>query len=179
MKATNKLSKIFILIIISLIALILIFAGTTVARFVFSDGVNDSAAVASSLVIMDITDDSKAIDLDLNDMIPGDEYVYDLCITNSQDSVVSLIAYKFQIVIAKTNKLPLEITLTDIADNGLTYTYDSDSQNIMTDYYYVEAGISQYYDFEILVSWDETLDDEVYQGLTDTVSVTVNWEQVV
>lgn len=171
----NNSTKIKCLIL--LVFLTVFTAGTAYSAFVKTQDSFDSARVAKYIVELSTAKESEVIELDFEDMLPGDSFTYGLSVTNDNGTQVTEIAYKFKVVLTKTSNLPLEITLTEDREGGTEFSYDAEN-GIVTGYYTFYAGAINTADFLINISWDINDNDYTYSSLADTLTITVYCEQI-
>ena len=109
-------------------------------------------------------------------MIPGDKKGYDFCVTNTQGERISDVAFMFEVVLTRTTELPIAITLKEDWEDGKTFSYEDDK--IITDFYSFNQGVEQTKKFIAYFDWDALDNSRAYQGNSDTITITVNWEQI-
>lgn len=176
-KLINKIPIRTLLII--LVLLTFVASGVTFSRFIAVSVGSDSARVAKTILITEVRKDSQIVEIDLEEMKPGDYEEYDFSVTNYDGERSSEISYRFEIVLTRTNNIPIDIYITENWTGGDTFLYDEIEENITTDSYNVYAGTAQQLDFLIIFDWDEQEDDPSYESLTESVSLNVYWEQII
>ena len=176
-KSSNKIKKSPIMFYLLCLILITFTASSfTISRYIATVKGEDSINAGVIVVGMGLYKGTEKITINLDDMIPGDEKGYDFCVTNTQGERISDVAFKFEVVLTRTTELPIAITLMEDWEGGKIFSYIDNK--ITTDYYSFNIGTEQTKDFIAYFDWDALDNSPAFQGKSDTITITVNWEQI-
>ncbi len=141
--------------------------------------------IAKFLFDAELTDD---IELELTDMLPGDENEYQFSVTNTNENIKTDISVEYQISISTYHFIPLTIKLYYLKDeeNLVLECDESFSRNeknelvcnmdIMTLLYDEEEDKHNYL---LKISFPNEYNDEVFSSLVDFIKVDIKSWQII
>lgn len=161
--------------LVCLVILTFFVTSVSLSRYIMRVEGGDSARVAKYIVEINMQKDFESVELQLDDIMPGESHDYEFAVANNDGANRSEVAFSFYIELTTTALLPLEITISEGVN---VYEYNHSEEKIITDIYYIGTSSNQTVEFLITFAWDAEENDAIYQGLTDTISINVFWEQL-
>ncbi len=153
--------------------------GISLANYLTVVSGDGSIRAARYVIEMNVYDNSVPVTLEMSEMKPGDTAQYDIVVSNYKDSQRTEVALYFRIEITTDTVLPFDLELEENWINGITYGLDDQTKKIVSGIYSMSVASSSDLNFILTIDWPAGRNDEIYQSLTDTLTVRVVWEQIV
>ena len=148
------------------------------ARYITYSSSSDSARVAGSVLEFYLLEEGQlqTFELDLSQMVPGDQYKYDLVFCNYNEEVVSEVQMEYAITLKTTGNLPLAYTISPLEDSQDLFLQTS------TNIYYWYDGVMKASEktiqkYTLTVSWDKSKNNPYYADEIDLVEVSLTASQ--
>ncbi len=157
--------------------------GGTLARYTQTSTGSGEAQIAAYVIKGDTTQVST---IDLINMSPGDEVVYDLSVYNYDPTDLTLgnaeVTQDYNISITTGNNLPLQYKLEPISGGGVSEIAETTTTGTPETY---TSGDSQLsfndkieHEYKLTISWDATQNSYAYMGVPESIKIVVTGEQV-
>ena len=148
------------------------------AKYITESNGNDSASVArfSPSLISDsninISDIKK----------PGNSTEKTFAVQNFSSDSVSEVTLKYKFILKTTGNIPLQITVLD-GYESVVAVWICDGVSGNQEYEYesplaLSPGTAEAHEYKLRVEWPESKNEAKFSGMTDTVYLSVVWEQI-
>ena len=102
-------------------------------------------------------------------LYPGITYEYPFVIKNYDDNIRCKVDLVYSLNISKTDNLPIEMKL--YKDDVLIENNKIENQEL-------KFSVDTAHNYKIVITWDETLDDYKYAGISDDINLYIDVVQV-
>lgn len=175
-----------IILIVLLVLFVAFFSGITYSFFNSGALLKSNNQGIASFIFE--TDKVDYIELDLNNLLPGDEKDYLFSVTNSKQNKISDVTIEYQIKIKTYHFIPLNINLYEVKENKDEFVASCDEKSSRNEdnELLCNMPIKQFeknekgtVDYKLKIEFPLKYNDEIYSNLVDYIKIEVDsWQKI-